>query len=264
MKKSIYTLLSFFLISSLVVSCDSSTESEDDDDDHVHTHVNLTFDAMFGSSELQLGTKYVTGAGDTVSFSTLKFYISEVALVDSFGVDHHLDGIYMVDFSQSGTDGKVTVELEGEAGTYRGVKFSVGVPYSENHKDASTQSSPLGTASGMYWSWNPGYIFHKIEGAVDSVGKSIAISYHVGEDARKLPVSLASFTGTKTTFVVEAGKTSTFDVLVDYSKLFNAGINPANKLSPKMNTTERIHHVGPANLADRIFLNSKSLFSRKL
>lgn len=261
--KLIYLLLSLSVLAFLSACDDNSSGS--DSDDHTHSHVVLNISGAFGSSALTLNTPYYTSSGDTVQFTTLKFYVSEIALIDSFGVEHPIGSIHMADLSSADytADGKVTLELEATPGFYRGLKFNVGVPFADNHKDAATQNAPLGASSGMYWSWNPGYIFHMIEGKTDSAGKSINFGWHVGEDTRNLTVRLASLTGTKTSFVVESGKDNVFNVSADYSKLFDTGLNPSGKLSPKNNPAERIHHVGPKNLADRIYANTSLMFSRK-
>lgn len=241
--------------------------------------IELRFYPKWGTAPLSLNTRYVNAAGDTVQFSTIKFYISETALVDTTGREILLaDGdthakaahgsglaIWLVDMSATtvAANGYYKFLVKGNPGKYRGLKFSVGVPFSENHKDASTQSEPLGPNSGMYWSWNPGYIFHKIEGRVDSAGQSKVLNYHLGEDNRKAVIRLASLSGTVTEFIV--GETNNiFKVDVDYSKLFTAGLNnPSLPMNVRMNPAERSHHVGPRNLADRIFANSQLMFARQ-
>ena len=239
--------------------------------------IEFQFYPKWGASPLALNTKYVTSAGDTVQFSTLKFYISEPALLDSTGKEvdikdidatakvAHGSGmaIWLVDMSATtvAANGYYKFQAKGTPGKYRGVKFSVGVPFSENHKDAATQEAPLGPNSGMYWGWNPGYIFHMIEGKADSAGQQRDFGYHVGEDNRKATIRLASFVAPVTELVIAASG-NYVRVDVDYSKLFQTGmVNPAGPLRPKTNVSERIHHVGPKNLADRIFANSQLMFS---
>jgi hypothetical protein len=241
--------------------------------------IELQFYPKWGAAPLALNTRYVNAAGDTVQFSTIKFYVSEPALVDSTGKEVELKdvdatakvahgsglAIWLVDMSATtvAANGYYKFQVKGSPGKYRGVKFSVGVPFDENHKDAATQEEPLGPNSGMYWSWNPGYIFHKIEGRVDSAGQQKVLNYHLGEDNRKATIRLASLTAPVTEFTVgESG--NVFKVDVDYSKLFVAGLNnPSLPMNTKMNVSERSHHVGPRNLADRIFANSQLMFARR-
>jgi hypothetical protein len=241
--------------------------------------IEMRFYPKWGTAPLTLNTRYTNAAGDTVQLSAIKFYVSEAALVDSTGKEFKLtDGdahakashgsglaIWLVDMSATtvAANGYYPFQAKGAPGKYRGVKFSVGVPFDENHKDAATQGEPLGPNSGMYWSWNPGYIFHKIEGRVDSAGQQKVLNYHLGEDNRKATIRLASFTVPVTEFVVGESN-NVFKVDVDYSKLFIAGLNnPSLPMNVKMNVAERSHHVGPKNLADRIFANSQLMFAQQ-
>jgi hypothetical protein len=151
------------------------------------------------------------------------------------------------------------------------VRFSVGVPYDENHRDAATQAAPLGTESGMFWSWNSGYIFHRIEGKVDSAGVEKPFVFHIGADNRKVNVNLYSLTGTTTSFTVAGAHAKTaaakishdvethLPINVTYNSLFTTGLNTASALKPSLNTNERTAHGGP--IADRIFLNMQPMFA---
>jgi len=76
------------------------------------------------------------------------------------------------------------------AGQYRGIRFNVGVPRELNHLDASTQQLPLGVNSGMFWTWNPGYIFYRLEGTAFLPGGNRKWIVHMGTDAFRVPVRL--------------------------------------------------------------------------
>lgn len=69
--------------------------------------------------------------------------------------------------------------------------FNVGVPETLNHADPTLPAadSPLNIANvdGMHWGWNPGYIFVKIEGRIDTLADGVenfdkTFSYHLGGD----------------------------------------------------------------------------------
>ncbi len=71
------------------------------------------------------------------------------------------------------------------AGVYKGIEFTIGVDSVRNTMDASKRTGSLdvgGSARGMYWVWNSGYIFFKLEGKtineVDSLNKQFR--YHIG------------------------------------------------------------------------------------
>jgi len=48
------------------------------------------------------------------------------------------------------------------AGIYTGLKFDLGIPFALNHGNASTAPSPL-NFTAMFWSWNAGYKFLRID-----------------------------------------------------------------------------------------------------
>ncbi|MFZ4621316.1 MAG: MbnP family protein [Bacteroidota bacterium] len=224
--------------------------------------ISIRFYPKFGAADLQFNKKYLNAANDSVQFITAKFYISEIALIDSTGALVPMEGLALVNFA-SLTNGYTEVKTKGPDGTYRGIRFSVGIPVSENHKDAAAQSLPLGPNSGMYWGWNPGYIFHMIEGKVDSAAVQRDFFFHIGEDNRKASIMLATISGTgKTSFTVEHTNTNIFSVSADYAKLFSLGLDGVNPLKLSQNVSERSHHVTPAQLANRTFANTSTMFTR--
>ena len=233
--------------------------------------IQLRFVPMFGDQPLQLGQPHVNAADDTVQFTTLKFYTSEFALVNTDGSETTMEGLALIDFDTPTltTNGYVATEVKGPAGTYRGIKFALGVPFDENHRDVSTQSEPLGPNSGMYWGWNPGYIFSKVEGRVDSMGTPVDFLYHTGEDNRRKTIRLASLHGDNITeFIVEKDdghsdhEHNIYTINVDYSKFFARGLDPSQPMQVKMNPAERRNHVGPKDLADRTAANLSEMFSK--
>lgn len=236
--------------------------------------LKLCFLGRFGTDTLRTGRKYLTAGGDSVRFEMARFYVSQIALVDSTGKSHPLIGTHLVDMLDSGAQarGYAYITLKALPGTYRGVRFTVGVPFDQNHADPATQAAPLGTESDMFWSWNSGYIFNRTEGKVDSAGTEKAIAYHIGEDIRALDVNLFSLTGTVTSFTVAGGhhkvaaaaKTaheveSHYAVNVAYDKIFLTGLNTSSPLKPSLNANERQAHGGA--IADRVFLNMKTMFT---
>lgn len=234
----------------------------------------LRFQGRFGTDTLRTGRKYLTAGGDSVRFEMARFYVSQIALVDSTGKSHPLIGTHLVDVLDSGAQarGYASLTLKALPGTYRGIRFTIGVPFDQNHADPTTQPAPLGTESGMFWSWNSGYIFNRTEGKVDSAGVEKALAYHIGEDIRALDVNLFSLTGTVTTLTITGGHhkvaatakashevESHYAVNVDYEKMFLTGLNSSSPLKPSLNANERQAHGGA--LADRIFLNTKAMFA---
>ncbi len=215
----------------LIAGCSDTDSTPLDPLDHsadTAATLSLRFIPKFGQEQLLLDRKYLDAGGDSVRFTAIRFYLSEISLIDSLGALIPVKGIALVDLSDPAIAGRgyAAVELKAAPGIYRGIAFSIGVPAADNHKDAATQSLPLGPNSGMYWGWNPGYIFHMIEGKADSGSGTVNFGYHIGEDNHKVMVMLASLTGpTATTFTVNATGENIFTVDADYSKLFTVGLD---------------------------------------
>jgi uncharacterized repeat protein (TIGR04052 family) len=90
----------------------------------------------------------------------------------------------MLDFEDAtgscsnGTPATRTV-IEGTAapGTYTGVRFTLGLPFSRNHADVTTAPSPL-NQSRMFWNWNGGYKFLRLD--VNTTGRPTGWFVHLG------------------------------------------------------------------------------------
>jgi len=266
MRTSIISLL--LLTFALIAGCSDNDSNPIDPHGHsgdTTATIALRFVPKFGEQRLLLDKKYLNAGGDSVQFTAIRFYLSEVALIDSLGASIPATGIMLIDLGDPAVaeHGYAEVKLRGAPGTYRGLSFSIGVPTADNHKDAATQSLPLGPNSGMYWGWNPGYIFHMIEGKADSASGSVNFGYHIGEDNHKVTVMLATLTGpAATTFTVNATGENIFTVDADYSKLFAVGLDGVTPMKLSTNAAERVHHMSPKNLVDRTTANTRTMFSR--
>ncbi|WP_027882756.1 MbnP family protein [Meiothermus rufus] len=152
--------------------------------------VELKLNLRVGGQPLQFGQTYQTPQKQRYQIDLLKFYLSEVALVRPDGSEVRVPGLVLAEFKPGGpTQGVTLMRFEAPPGTYRGIRFNVGVPRELNHLDAATQSPPLGVNSGMYWAWNPGYIFFKLEGRAFLEPERRWV-IHMGTDAFRIPVRL--------------------------------------------------------------------------
>lgn len=225
-------------------------------DDGARLPVVIHLEPRWGDRALQIGSVTRTSSGAEVKIKKLRFYLSEGTLVETSG--------RAVDAPLAGRDGKrlpygvtlvdaaapETLELRVLAlpGSYKALNLTVGVPDRApdceelNHGDASTKPAPLDVDSDMYWSWNPGYVFLKVEGQVRVGGSLEPFLYHVGEDRRAklhvhVPLEVASDHASSATLVVDA------------SRLF---VTPEGESKPRLEAAERSH--GGAT-ADRIVAN---------
>ncbi len=233
----------------------------------------LRIEGVFGTTPFALNQPYVNAAQDTVRFTMAKFYLSEISVIDTLGrsipvrvvdttntvtIDNQT--VTLLDYANA-QNGTFELTLRAKPGLYRGMKFRVGVPFDLNHRDASVQPRPLNVDQGMFWTWNTGYIFHRLEGNFDSLGTQRNFLYHIGGDNRNLTVQLATLVGSSVTrFDINADGSSVFRARMDYSRIFTTGLTPPNPINLRQNRNERTAHGGA--LADRVFMNTQSMFSR--
>lgn len=98
---------------------------------------------------------------DTLTFSTFKYYVSNVQLQRTDGSWWKEEESYhLVDLSK--TDGNVIQLNKVPAGTYTAMNYTMGVDSMRNVSGA--QTGALSVSNGMFWSWNTGYIMIKTEG----------------------------------------------------------------------------------------------------
>mgnify|MGYP001812266620 CR=1 FL=1 len=130
--------------------------------------VKIPYIAIFGDQPVACDTP------DT-SLTDLRFFVSDLALLDRDGraVPIELDDQYqwqqrdlaLIDLEngagacQNGTT-EVYSYLVGSVpqGEYRGIVFTVGVPFARNHANPLTAAAPLDIAA-MHWHWRSGYKF---------------------------------------------------------------------------------------------------------
>ncbi len=63
------------------------------------------------------------------------------------------------------------------AGTYTGIKFTMGIPFDLNHGDVATAAAPL-NSTDMFWVWNYGYKFLRVD--LSTTGQPDGFFLHVG------------------------------------------------------------------------------------
>jgi len=142
--------------------------------------VRIDFLGQVGSEAYECGSTYAgLGLGPSeLTPSDFRLFISEVELLDESGIGHavsldqdgkwQFDNVALLDFDNGcaggNTDQNSAVLGNVESGTYVGIRFTLGVPFEHNHIDSSTAPAPLSLTS-MFWGWQQGYKFVRIEGA---------------------------------------------------------------------------------------------------
>ena len=153
--------------------------------------VSVYMDNVVGASNapLAFATNYVTANGDTVQFSEFNYFVSNFVMIKADGSEYVVpqDSCYFL-CKHSDKASRTLVLKNIPAGDYNSVRFIIGVDSSKSVSNASQRTGvldPAAGASGMYWAWNSGYIFVKVEGTspqapLDPGTGEHTIEYHTG------------------------------------------------------------------------------------
>ncbi len=215
-------------------------------------HLNL----RVGDSPLSDGLN-TNPAGNQYQVDLLRFYISQVALVKSDGTEVAVPGLNLAEYKRGAPSQDLLIfKGDAPAGDYAGIRFVVGVPREQNHLDAAKQQAPLGVGGGMYWSWNAGYMFYRLEGKFINQGKPTPFLMHLGTDAFAQHVDLSDLM--RNSIRISVGKDATTVRLnLDLGKMFSAGING----EPYNLSVDRYRIVQGGPVSAQAYLNLQGAWS---
>lgn len=231
---------SFFLVLATVVmvSCKNDDEEPMTGDKGALT---IEFDNVVGDKNMVLnGTTYVNSSGEDFVVTKFNYFISNIKLYRADGGSYVVpqDSSYFL-IMESNKESQFVRLKNIPAGDYKRVEFMVGVDSLRNTMPVEKRTGVLDPGGsmaedGMYWAWNSGYIFLKMEGssskATSSNGK---FYYHIGlfggyttptvNNTRVVNVNFGNLTAS-----VTSSETPEVHLLVDAMKVFDG---PSKKLS---------------------------------
>jgi len=138
----------------------------------------LSFKPLFNEQALVLDSVYKVN-NDSIVIETLRFYISNIKLLDESGkiVYTEKKSFHLVDVSHTNSLViKLPVALKQSVKT---VKFDLGIDSITNVSGAL--GGDLDPTKGMYWTWQSGYINFKLEGKSNLCSsKKHEFQFHLG------------------------------------------------------------------------------------
>lgn len=195
-------------------------------------NIELEFEHKVGSSSLTLNSaNYTNDNGDSYTVSKFAYYVSNIKLTRADGQNVNIPAeYYLIDAANSSTHKIVVNNIP--PGEYTELSFLLGVDSTRNVSGA--QTGALDPANGMFWSWNTGYIFLKMEGtSPQSTATGNQLRFHIGgfreaNNTNALRTIKPSFNGQK--LIVKEKETSGLHFDVDVNKMFKSPnlINFAN------------------------------------
>lgn len=159
-----------------ITSCDK-------EDEVTPGPLTLHFENRAGNSKLNFGQAYTNAAGESVTFSTFNYYVTNLKLKKADGTTYEVPNSYFL--VKGDTPASQEIALQNvPGGDYIGVEFLLGVDSLKSASDISQRTGaldPAADAQGMYWMWNSGYIFVKVEGTSPaSTQEGNQFFYHIG------------------------------------------------------------------------------------
>lgn len=217
----------------LLLTAACSSENLEPINPNDKNNVTLEFENRVAAQTLVLNdTKYTNSSGEDFTITTLNYFISNVALKKTDGTVVKMPNQYFL-VRQADKSTLMPVLKDVPAADYTEMTFTIGVDSVKSISSVEQRTGVLDVASygtdNMYWSWNSGYIFFKMEGissvAPTNTGGLKKYQYHVGgfggrtaataNNLRTVTLSLPSVAS------VRKSKSPTIHLIADISKVFS-------------------------------------------
>jgi hypothetical protein len=218
MKKNFIILICSLLT---MICLMSATNKKDDPKTANQGNLILHFNNMVNGAALKLNDTaavYQNANGDSYTITTFKYYVSNVVLTDEGGKATNLpDSYYLINAADSLSLNPQINNIP--AGKYKAISFTIGVDSARNF--AGAQTGALDPAHGMFWSWNSGYIFLKMEGeSAQSKAKLHKLTFHIG-GVKQPHNTIRAFSQTlDEPLVIAANKTAEMNIETNAAALF--------------------------------------------
>ena len=124
----------------------------------------LRFQNRVGNHPLRLSVQtYQNQFGEPFSVEQFKYYISDIRVTGEGQTEKLLDQPHLVD---EGDSSSLVLHLSSGVSGIRAIRFTVGVDSLANLGGVPT--GDLDPMLGMFWTWNTGYVYARLQGESDS------------------------------------------------------------------------------------------------
>lgn len=139
--------------------------------------VSIQFKNYVGNAVLQLDSTYKNVLGQNFIIANFKYYIGNICLKKADGKNYIMQNYFLINEYEEDSK-QITLDNVPE-GNYTSIEFIVGVD--SLHNCSGLQEGALDPTNGMFWAWNTGYVFLKLEGqAPASKSSGNIFEYHIG------------------------------------------------------------------------------------
>lgn len=226
----------FFVALSAMVLFVSCKKDAVQDSEPEMVPLSVEFDNIAGGQNLFLNTvTYTNAAGEDFNISLLQYFISNISLKRADGSEFVVDqdsSYFLIRENDASTR---FAKVKVPEGDYKELSFILGVDSLRSTMDITKRTGVLdpgsGMEDGMYWGWNSGYIFLKMEGIssaapVDPSGQH-KFRYHIGgfggysaptiNNIKKITIDLSASGIARP----RKGRNANIHLMVDIMKVFN-------------------------------------------
>ena len=181
----------------------------------------IDFNNYVGNEILKLDSAvYKNEAGQSFSVTNFKYYVGNFHLRKADGTEYISSDYYLIKEDEQQT--KQIMLNDIPEGNYVSCTFTLGVDSAHNCSGA--QSGALDPANGMFWAWNTGYIFMKLEGKSPSSNLSgHTFEFHIG--GYKYPNNCIREINLKTNnLIISSDKTSYMEIKTDANEVMKTPV----------------------------------------
>lgn len=169
MKRSLTFLAIFFIA---LTACKKETKEPEPTEPKYEGSVTVTFDALVGKEDFALNKDFTIN-NRTYKFEHFRYWVSNVVLIKTDGSEYPVPKSYYLIEERSAlgilTKREEVAINDIPAGSYKAVRFSIGVDAAHND-NLSLQDGELSLTKNMTnvdgWGWNTSYIFTALRGNV--------------------------------------------------------------------------------------------------
>ncbi|MDY0904940.1 MbnP family protein [Pedobacter sp. CFBP9032] len=162
-----------------IILLSSCKKNEEEIATDTKSSFTLEFEHQVNGAALNLNTTtYKNAKGEDFKINVFKYYVSNVKLSKTDGTTYLVPESYFL-IDESKPSSKLITVNNVPTGDYTKIEYTIGVDYARNF--AGAQTGALDPVNGMFWTWNSGYIFVKLEGtSPQSKAQNNALTFHIG------------------------------------------------------------------------------------
>jgi hypothetical protein len=155
----------------------SSCKKDEVLDPSIKSEIKIEFEHFFKNQKFKLNETYTaTNPSQQMTFTTFKYYVSNVVIIKEDGSKEKIGGIFRLVDTKDGSSFFLDVKNIPQ-GEYTGIQYMIGIDSTTT--SLGVQGGDLDPINGMVWNWNTGYIFLKAEGESPQAPDT-GFKYHIG------------------------------------------------------------------------------------